>query len=112
MAKKKKPVDEPKKKAKFKAKSRIEDDEDDADDNDDDGIVRTPKVGNDAYTGMLVISLVCLLTACVFLFLDQGEVTAQPLSAPNVTIDALGKAVAAPAAPAAAAMPAAAADGR
>jgi len=102
MAKKKKLADEPKKKTKFKAKARIEDDEDDADD--DEGIVGTPKPGNDAYTGLLVISLVCLIAACVFLFMDHGEVTAQTLTAPNVVVPALGNA-----APVAAAAPAPAA---
>ena len=97
MAKKKKLADEPKKKTKFKAKARIEDDE-------DEGIVGTPKPGNDAYTGLLVISLVCLIAACVFLFMDHGEVTAQTLTAPNVVVPALGNA-----APVAAAAPAPAA---
>jgi len=98
VARKKKPVDEPKKKSKFKAKARIEDDEDDADEDDDanDGVVRVPKTGNDAYTGMLLIGLICLVAACVLLFLDTGEVTAQPLSAPNVAVPALGNAAAAP----------------
>ena len=45
---------------------------------------------NDAYTGMLVITLVALIAACVFFFLDHAALTEQSVQAPSVTVPALG----------------------
>lgn len=44
-----------------------------------------PKARNDAYTGLLFISLLALLTSCVLLYLDYAQYGAQkPPSMPNI----------------------------
>ena len=63
--------------------------EDDFDDDGDDLVAPRKPSGNDAYTGMLVIGLLSLIAACVFLMLDAGDMTAAPLSNPNVVVPAL-----------------------
>ena len=96
MAKKKKKADEkPKKKARA---AELDDDdfEDEADDYDDAPAPR-PASRNDAYTGMLLISLVCLIAASVLLFLDSEDMTASPLANPTATVPALVTPAAAPA---------------
>ena len=96
MAKKKRKADDekPKKKARA-AEVEDEDEDDDGDDGDDFVELRKPS-RNDAYTGMLLISLVCLLAATVLLWLDASDMTAAQLANPTVNVPAL----AAPAAPA------------
>ena len=85
-----------------KPKARpVEDDEDDFEDDDqdsggDDLAPAKPPSRNDAYTGMLLISLLCLVTATVLLLLDSGDMTASPLSNPTVTVPALAAPTAAP----------------
>ena len=83
--KKRRDDDEPKKKQK-KAVPRDED-YDDLDEPADDDPDR-PR--NNAYTGMLVITLVALIGACVFFFLDHAALTEQSVQAPSVTVPALG----------------------
>lgn len=93
MARKKRQDDEPKKKKK-KAVPR-EDEYDDLDeiedDLDDEAAADDPdRPRNDAYTGMLVLTLVALLAACVFFVLDHAALTEQTVQAPAVTVPALG----------------------
>lgn len=98
MAKKKRNADDEKPKKKKSRAAEIED-EDDAeveDDGDDFVELRKPS-RNDAYTGMLLISLVCLLAATVLLMLDANDMTAAPLANPTVTVPALAAPAAAPA---------------
>ena len=99
MAKKKKKADEkPKKKARV---VEVEDDDFEDDDRDDDfAPAPAPRKAsrNDAYTGMLLISLVCLVAATVLLLLDSNDMTASPLANPDAKVPALATPVAAPAA--------------
>jgi hypothetical protein len=89
MAKKKKRIEDDEK-PKKKSRAVVEDDEDD----EDDDRPYTPKKpsGNDAYSGMLVIGLICLIATSVILMLDSNDMTASPLSNPTVTIPALATA--------------------
>ena len=88
MARKKKPKplddddfdERPKKKSK---KSRPRDDFDDELDERPRG---TPP---DAYTGLALVTLIALLGAAAFFYLDAEAVKAQPLSPPSVTVPAL-----------------------
>ena len=98
MAKKKRKADDekPKKKKARAVEVEDEDEADDADDGDDFVEPRKPS-RNDAYTGMLLIGLVCLLTATVLLMLDANDMTAAPLANPTVTVPALATPPAAPA---------------
>jgi hypothetical protein len=66
-------------------------DEDDLDELEDD-LDEPKKTGGGIYTGMLVVTLLALLTACVFFYLDHAELTAQTIQPPNVTVPALGTA--------------------
>ena len=100
MAKTKRKADDVKPKKKARAVEVEEDDEYDDDRGGDDVLPRPPS-RNDAYTGMLLISLVCLVAATVLLLLDSGDMTASPLANPTVTVPALVTPTAA-AAPAAA----------
>ena len=97
MAKKpKKPVDDPKsKKAKAKAKQR-EEEEDDQEDEDDEPDAepsgkQKPKSG--VYVGLGAITLVALITAGVFFYLD-AEAHSKP--APVVSVDVIGLNASAP----------------
>lgn len=72
---------------------------DDDDDGDDDRPSRTVKPRNDAFTGLLVITLLGLIASTVLLYLDHEELSAQTVSAPNVSVPALGAQSDAPAAP-------------
>ena len=66
-------------------------DDDDEDDDDEMGAVKKKSgAGNDAYTGLLAIALLAMIAACVFFYLDHSELSSQPLTAPNVTVPALG----------------------
>ncbi len=97
MAKKKKKADEkPRKKA--RAAELDEDDFEDDDRDEDDAPAPRKASRNDAYTGMLLISLVCLVGATVLLLLDSNEMTASPLSNPTAAVPALVTPAAAPAA--------------
>ncbi|OWK36405.1 hypothetical protein [Fimbriiglobus ruber] len=106
MAKKKRSEDEPKKKKK-KAAPRDEDevvDEADDDDDGDDGYSE-PKKGsrNDAYVGLLAITLLALIAASVMFYLDFTELSASPVQSPSFTVPGLGGSTSTtPAAPAAA----------
>ncbi len=51
---------------------------------------RKAGTGNDAYTGMLVLTLVALLAASVLLYLDHSALGAQTVSQPSVNVPALG----------------------
>jgi hypothetical protein len=94
MARKKKRDDDEPKKKKKKAVPRDDeyDDLDEADEDLDEEVAEDDpnRPRNDAYTGMLVITLVALLAACVFFFLDHGKLTEQSVQAPGVTVPALG----------------------
>ena len=100
MAKKKRKADDEKTKKK-KARAAEVEDEDEADaeveDDGDDFVELRKPSRNDAYTGMLLISLVCLLAATVLLMLDANDMTAAPLANPTVTVPALAAPAAAPA---------------
>ena len=96
MAKKKRKADDEKPKKKARAVEPDEDDDGD-DQGDDDFAAPRPPSRNDAYTGMLLISLVCLVAATVLLMLDAGDMTASTLANPTVAVPAL---VTPPAAPA------------
>jgi hypothetical protein len=93
MARKKRRDDDEPKKKKKKAVPRDEDydDLDEAEENLDEPVDDDPdRPRNNAYTGMLVITLVSLLAACVFFFLDHAALTEQSVQAPSVTVPALG----------------------
>ncbi len=96
MAKKKRKADEkPKKKARA---VEVEDEDDEGDDRGgDDFAAPRPPSRNDAYTGMLLISLLCLVAATVLLMLDAGDMTASPLANPSVAVPPLVRPPAAPA---------------
>ena len=98
MAKKNRKADDekPKKKKARAVEVEDEDEADDADDGDDFVEPRKPS-RNDAYTGMLLIGLVCLIAATVLLVLDSNDMTAAPLANPTVTVPALATPPAAPA---------------
>lgn len=98
MAKKNRKADDekPKKKKARAAEVEDEDEDDEGDDGDDFVELRKPS-RNDAYTGMLLISLVCLLAATVLLMLDASDMTAAPLANPTVNVPALATPAAAPA---------------
>lgn len=99
MAKKKKKADEKPKKKSRAAELDDDDFEDGADGDDfDDAPAPRPASRNDAYTGMLLISLVCLVAASVLLMLDSDDMTASPLANPTATVPALVTPAAAPAA--------------
>ena len=100
MAKKKKRADA-KPKTTARADELDDDDyEDDRDGGHDDDFAPAPRKAsrNDAYTGMLLISLVCLVAATVLLLLDSNDMTASPLANPDAKVPALATPVAAPAA--------------
>ena len=87
--------EKPKKKARA---VELDDEDDDFDDGDGDDFVAPRKPSrNDAYTGMLLIGLVCLIGATVLLLLDSNDMTAAPLANPSVTVPALATPPAAPA---------------
>ena len=94
MARKKRRDDDEPKKRKKKAAPRDEDYDDldeveeDLDDEATDDDPTRPR--NDAYTGMLVITLSALIAACVFFYLDHAALTEQTVQAPTVTVPALG----------------------
>jgi hypothetical protein len=93
MARKKRRDDDEPKKKKKKAVPRDEDydDLDEAEEDLDEPADDDPdRPRNNAYTGMLVITLVALLAACVFFFLDHAALTEQTVQAPSVTVPALG----------------------
>ncbi len=89
MARKKRRVDDDVPKKKKKAAPRDEE-YDDLDEEHDDLDEDPDRPRNDAYTGMLVITLASLIAACVFFFLDHGALTAQTVQAPSVTVPPLG----------------------
>ena len=97
MAKKpKKPVDDPKsKKAKTKAKQREEevDEEEDEDDESDAEPSGKQKPKSGVYVGLGAITLVALITAGVFFYLD-AEAHSKP--APVVSVDVIGLNASAP----------------
>ena len=83
------------KKPKTKPRDNYDDDDGDvapkrksrrARDDDDDRPKGPP---NDAYTGLAFLTLVALIGAGAFFYLDAEAVTAQPLNPPSVTIPAL-----------------------
>lgn len=97
MAKKKQKAGGEKPKKKVRAVELDDEDDDvEADDGDDFIVPRKPS-RNDAYTGMLLIGLVCLIAATVLLVLDSNDMTAAPLANPTVTVPALATPPAAPA---------------
>jgi len=97
MAKTKRKSDDKKPKKKPRA-VELDDEKDDDDGGADEGFAPPRKVSrNDAYTGMLLISLVCLVAATVLLLLDSNDMTATGLQNPAVKVPAL---VTPPAAPA------------
>ena len=97
--KKKKPADEkPKKKARAAELDDDDFEDEGRDDFDDEAPAPRKASRNDAYTGMLLISLVCLVAATVFLLLDSNDMTASPLANPDAKVPALVTPAAAPAA--------------
>ena len=89
--KKRRDEDDAPKKKKKKAAPREEEYDDLDDDLDEEVVDDDPdRPRNDAYTGMLVITLVALIAACVFFFLDHAALTEQSVQAPGVTVPALG----------------------
>jgi hypothetical protein len=96
MARKKRRVDDDVPKKKKKAAPRdeeyddLDEEYDDLDEEHDDLDEDPDRPRNDAYTGMLVITLASLIAACVFFFLDHGALTAQTVQAPSVTVPPLG----------------------
>lgn len=84
MARKKREDVKPKKKRKPVREVVEEDDEDE-----DDAPPPKKPSGNNAYTGLLVISLISLIAASVLLMLDAGDMKASPLSNPTVNVPAL-----------------------
>ncbi len=88
--KKKKPEDDPKsKKAKAKAKQREEEEDEEEDDEDDSEEESSGKqrVKSGVYVGLGGITLVALITAGVFFYMD-AEAHAKP--APAVNVDLIG----------------------
>lgn len=85
MAKKKKPSDDDEKPGKKKGRGRADDDEDEddeeevddylADETDEEELAR-PR--NDIYVGLGIITLLCLLTAAVVLYLDADHYAKAP----------------------------------
>ena len=102
MAKKKRrPADEdddaPKAKAKKKpSRAPVVVDDDDAD-NDEAAILRAKKTGENAYTGLLVITFLALVGAAVLLYLDFSELGEKPIPQPSLILPGLGSTT--PAAP-------------
>ena len=94
MARKKRRDDDEPKKKKKKAVPRDEeyDDLDEVEEDLDDEVAADDpdRPRNDAYTGMLVITLAALIAACVFFYLDHAALTEQTVQAPTVTVPALG----------------------
>ena len=94
MARKKRRDDDEPKKKKKKAVPRDEeyDDLDEVEEDLDDEVADDDpdRPRNDAYTGMLVLTLVALIAACVFFYLDHAALTEQSVQAPSVTVPALG----------------------
>ena len=90
--KKRRDDDEPKKKKKAAPREEEYDDLDEAEEDLDEPLVEDDptRPRNDAYTGMLVLTLVALIGACVFFFLDHAALTEQSVQAPGVTVPALG----------------------
>ncbi|HVK17673.1 MAG TPA: hypothetical protein VM533_12055 [Fimbriiglobus sp.] len=94
--KKRRDDDEPKKKKKKAREEEYDDLEEAAEDLDEEVSEEDlSRPRNDAYTGMLVITLVALIGACAFFFLDHAALTEQSVQAPSVTVPALGSAPAA-----------------
>ncbi len=79
--------------AKKKSKRDYDEDDDDLDDEESSGS-SAKKPGADAYTGLVVITTLCLITAAVLLYLDGDKYANVKGSNPNVAPNAL---VAAPA---------------
>ena len=94
MARKKRRDDDEPKKKKKKAVPRDEeyDDLDEVEEDLDDEVADDDpdRPRNDAYTGMLVLTLVALIAACAFFYLDHAALTEQSVQAPSVTVPALG----------------------
>ena len=105
MARRRPPVEDddelPRKKKKpKKSRSRDLDDALDEIDDDFDDVEKTPSANN-AYTGMLAITLVAFIAAALLLYLDASKVEAAGnIAAPTISVQALGANTAAPAAPA------------
>ena len=55
------------------------------DDDDDDADLGAAKPKNDAYTGLLVLTLLAVIAGCVLMYLDHEVLAAQTLTAPNVS---------------------------
>jgi hypothetical protein len=88
--KKRRPADDDPPKRKKKPAPREEDEDlDEVDLAEDDEPAEPRKPVGDAYTGLLVITLVALIAACVFFYLDSSAIGAQSVQPPSVTIPAL-----------------------
>lgn len=102
MAKKKRrPADDedddaPKAKAKKKPPRAPVVEDDDIDD-DAAAILRAKKTGENAYTGLLVITFLALVGAAVLLYLDFSELGEKPIPQPSLILPGLGSTT--PAAP-------------
>jgi hypothetical protein len=46
---------------------------------------------NNAYTGILTISLVALIAACVIFYLDASELSSSPIPQPGISVPGLGE---------------------
>jgi len=88
--------DKPKKKKKPVKAAVVEAEDDDLDD--DAAIIAKAKKqsGENAYGGLLAITLIGFLAAAVLLYLDSSELSKKPLSPPSVSVPGLGSATAAP----------------
>jgi hypothetical protein len=83
--------DRPKKKKKKKAAPvEIVEDEDAVDELDEVAAPARTGPRENAYTGLLVITFLSLVVACVLLYLDYSELNAAPVQQPSVTVPALG----------------------
>lgn len=80
------------------ARRRPADDDDDdtprrrapVDDDDDDDDGAPPKPGENAYTGMLVVTLLALIGACVLFYLHTDALSAQTVPQPPAVNTPLG----------------------
>ncbi|MFO0935986.1 MAG: hypothetical protein U0798_05650 [Gemmataceae bacterium] len=77
---------------KSKTKQVRDDDEDDLEDfeDSDDGVSTGKKAGADAYTGLVVITTLCLIAAAVLFYMDGDKYAnakdANPIVAPNALV--------------------------
>ena len=72
-----------------KKKTKTKRDYDEDDDFDDEVEAGPPKPGADAYTGLVVITTICLLAAAVLFYMDGDKYKDVKVTSPNVAPNAL-----------------------